>query len=156
MVTKMVTIKKYRLTWKKAKTQHHLWKRLCINGFRDVGSCFETPHRPHIDPTWGGLRDDGGWMRSEGIRQHGGERLCRSGCWSVQKIFFGFRFFSQKISKKIQVLKSTLIPMWGLCGIYVGSWKQTQHAITPVEIRVSGDDVRSWCFFRIHSISTRV
>ena len=77
-----------------------------------------------VDGGW--LMVDGGWWMvdggwSEGLRQHGGERLCRSGCWSVKKIFFGFRFFSQKISKKIQVLKSTLIPMWGLCGIYVGS-----------------------------------
>ena len=107
MVTKMVTIKKYRLTWKKSKTQHNLWKRLCINGFLDVGSCFETPHRPHIDPTWGGMMVDGGWLMVDGWGQRGSGSTEGNGFVEVdvgvyKKYFSVFVFFHKKFQKKIK------------------------------------------------------
>ena len=62
---------------------------------------------------------DGCGQRNSGSME--GNDLVEVDVGVYKKYFSVFIFSYKKISKKILVLNSHLIPMWGLCGVYVGS-----------------------------------
>ena len=58
---------------------------------------------------------DGCGQRNSGSME--GNDLVEVDAGVYKKYFSVFVFSHKRFQKKIQVLKSTLIPMWGLCGV---------------------------------------